>query len=303
MKSTPSILLILAAGIGSRYGGIKQLDTIGPNGESLMEYSIFDAAKAGFGKIVFVIKKDLEALFQEKIIKKYNQLIELEYVFQEPDSLPAPYHPQKDRKKPWGTGHAVLVAKEKINAPFAVINADDFYGPQAFKIMKQALDTLKTASRDFYILTYKLCNTLSENGSVSRGICQEKDGFLNSIIEHTKLVKIPSGEIIDQSGIHGETPLSPDTHVSMNFWGFSPELFPLLEKGFSDFLNDQISNPKAEFFITQPLDQAIQDKAIKISILETNEKWMGVTYQKDKETARSGIENLIQNNIYPQQLV
>lgn len=303
MKSTSPLLLVLAAGIGSRYGGIKQLDTIGPNGESLMEYSIFDAAKAGFKKVVFVIKKDLEDLFLDKIINKYNHLIELDYVFQELDSLPTPYERPVDRKKPWGTGHAILAAQEKITAPFAVINADDFYGSEAFKIMKTALDNMTSESHNFCILTYKLNNTLSDHGSVSRGVCKEKDGFLDSITEHTKLVKTSTGEIIDQSGVHGESPLSPSTHVSMNFWGFSPQLFPLLQDGFFEFLKTDISELSSEFFITHPLDQAIQSGKIKISILETDEKWMGVTYKADKEIAQTGLKNMIKEGVYPANLV
>lgn len=302
MKSTSPIILVLAAGIGSRYGGIKQLDTIGPNGESLMEYSIFDAAKAGFKKVVFVIKKDLEILFQNKIIQKYKGLIEIDYVFQELKAIPQPFKCPEERIKPWGTGHAILAAKEKIDAPFAVINADDFYGPSAFKIMAEALNKMKMNDHNFFILTYKLDNTLSDHGSVSRGVCKEKDHHLESIIEHTQLIKAPSGEIFDRSGHHAATPLSPDTPVSMNFWGFSPKLFPLLEKGFCHFLENRIQEPSSEFFITTPLDLAIKQGEIKISILKTDEKWMGVTYQEDKEIAHEGLKRMVQEGTYPRQL-
>lgn len=292
------MLLILAAGKGSRYGGLKQLDSVGPNGESIMEYSIFDAIRGGFGRIVFVIDSSFEDEFKRRIYSKYNRYIPIEYVYQAVDRLPEGCQSNTNRKKPWGTGHAVLMAKETINQPFAVINADDFYGQKAFKIMAEKLGSMPSDSSDFYLLCYILANTMSENGSVSRGMCQVENGKLAGITELTR-VQTNGNKVIAYNGPE-EVDIDINTLVSMNFWGYSPKLFPILEDQFRHFLQLNQNSETEEFYITQPIDFAIKNKLSQINVLSTDEKWMGITYSDDKQIVEQGILNLIQQDLYPQ---
>jgi len=247
-------LLILAAGMGSRYGGLKQLDGIGPNGETIMDYSIYDAIRAGFGKIVFVIKEEHLDLFASKIVSKFSSQVDIGYAIQHIQALPTGYAAPGSRVKPWGTGHAVFCASGVITRPFAVINADDFYGRAAFSKMAESLADMDPWAGEFFLLGYRLANTLSEHGSVSRGLCQSRRGYLTAIKEMTTVRLTRSGIVCRENG--GKIPLDPDALVSMNFWGFSPLFFKIVEDGFRSFLDQHLDSPDVEYFITQPVDDA-----------------------------------------------
>jgi choline kinase len=276
-------LLILAAGMGSRYGGLKQLDVLGPHGETIMDYSINDAVEAGFGKVVFVIRKSMEADFKEFIFSKYEAKMAIDYQFQELDMLPAGFTLNQDRVKPYGTAHAIFVAKDAVKEPFAVINADDFYGRAAFNAMAQFLGQITDNNTpDFAMIGYKLANTLSENGTVSRGICTaDPRQNLLAIEEMTKIQHYPDG-IKNQNPDGSFTPLAPDTPVSMNFWGFSPLFFNCLEQRFIDFLTSQNTNPTSEFTIPEVINYFLANKTASIKVLSCDSKWFGVTYQADR---------------------
>ncbi|MBQ9435120.1 MAG: NTP transferase domain-containing protein [Bacteroidales bacterium] len=280
MKPT---LLILAAGMGSRYGGLKQLDQLGPHGETIMDYSVNDAMAAGFGKVVFVIRKHMEEDFKRYILSKYEHKIAVDYVFQELDMLPDGVTLNPDRVKPYGTGHAVLVAKDAIKEPFAVINADDFYGRDAFMTMGRFLTKEENmASHHYAMVGYQLNKTLSEFGTVSRGICETNDRHeLTAITEMTKIRRYDDG--IKNVADNGEvTLLGETTPVSMNFWGFMPNIFNLMEKMFVDFMKENNDNPKSEFFIPLVVNYLISSKTATIQVLESDAEWFGVTYQEDR---------------------
>lgn len=294
-------LLIMAAGLGSRYGGIKQLDHIGPGGECIMEYSIFDAINAGFEKLVFVIKKSFEKEFSQKISNKWEKFIEIEHVFQKLDDVPQTFDLPADRYKPWGTGHAVLSARNIIHDPFTVINADDFYGSEAFKVIANQLKQKNIPENEHCLVAYQLNNTLSEFGSVSRGICTVKDDFLTSITEATHIIK--SDTTIYNECNNEKQVLSGDTLVSMNFWGFKPSVFEIMLEEFEGFLSSKGSDLNAEFFIAYPLDKGLQSQTFCVKVLKTNEKWMGVTYLDDKEYIKSGVLQKVQAGNYPIQLI
>ena len=280
MKPT---LLILAAGMGSRYGGLKQLDQLGPHGETIMDYSVNDAMAAGFGKVVFVIRKHMEEDFKRYILSKYEHKIAVDYVFQELDMLPDGVTLNPDRVKPYGTGHAVLVAKDAIKEPFAVINADDFYGRDAFMTMGRFLTKEENmASHHYAMVGYQLNKTLSEFGTVSRGICETNDRHeLTAITEMTKIRRYDDG--IKNVADNGEvTLLGETTPVSMNFWGFMPNIFNLMEKMFVDFMKENNDNPNSEFFIPLVVNYLISSKTATIQVLESDAEWFGVTYQEDR---------------------
>ncbi len=299
MKPT---LLILAAGLGSRYGGLKQLDPVGPSGETIMDYSIYDAKRAGFGKVVFVIRRSFEDDFKKQILSKYEGFIQVDYVFQEMDMLPEGYSVPENRVKPWGTAHAALVAESKINEPFAVINADDFYGKESFKTASDFLVKMyEQNDNTLTILGYKLKNTLSEHGSVARGICKtDNDGYLIDIKEHTK-ISISDGKII--SDIDDKiVELDEDTPVSMNLMGFPAEAFQYFNKYFKEFLKENYSKPKAEFFLPLVISLIIKNKEAKVKVLESNEKWFGVTYKEDKQHVVDNINKIIDEGVYPKSL-
>ncbi len=296
MKTT---LLILAAGMGSRYGGIKQLDPVGPSGETIMDYSIYDALQAGFDKIVFVIRKSFEQQFTELIVKKLDPLAEIQLAFQEIDNLPAGYDFSPKREKPWGTGHAIWTAREQIQEPFAMINADDYYGREAFLTMADFLKHKAPGNPSHFAMCgYKLENTLSEHGTVSRGVCVTKDNLLQSIEEHTRISRKESGVISDTGG-ETEKVLKPDTSVSMNFWGFTPAIFDHLENKLHTFLNDYAQDEKKELYIPFVVDDLIREKKATVKVLPSHAQWFGVTYREDKEMAVKKLKELTGQDFYP----
>ena len=292
MKPT---LFLLAAGMGSRYGGLKQLDGLGPNGETIMDYSIYDAINAGFGKLVFVIRKDFEQDFRDKIISKYEGHIPCELVFQSIDDLPEGFICPADRTKPWGTNHAVMMGADVIKEPFAVINCDDFYGRDSFQVMGKFLSALPENSKNVYSMVgFRVGNTLSESGTVSRGICStDAKGLLTSVVERTKIQRL-DGEV-KYIGDDGEWTATPDTTpVSMNFWGFTPDYFAYSQEFFKTFLSDpkNMENLKSEFFIPLMVDKLINDKTATVEVLDTASKWFGVTYPEDRQEVVDKIQAL-----------
>ena len=299
MKPT---LLILAAGMGSRYGGLKQLDGIGPHGETIMDYSIYDAIKAGFRKVVFVIRKSFEKEFNELIIKKFKNLIDVEVVFQDLDKIPEGYTYSPRREKPWGTNHAVLMAKDVIHEPFGVINADDFYGRESFEILSNFLQSVTDKKNEYCMIGYRVGNTLSENGPVSRGICivNEKNELIN-VVERTHIQE-KGGTIIylDENG--REVTIPPETTVSMNMWGFTPDYFDYSLEYFKKFLEENSQNIKAEFYIPTVVNQLVNEKKVICKVIETPSKWFGITYAEDKPQTILKINELIHKGIYPQKL-
>jgi UTP-glucose-1-phosphate uridylyltransferase len=300
MKPT---LLVLAAGMGSRYGGLKQLDKLGPNGETIIDFSIYDAIRAGFGKIVFVIRKDIEEEFKEVIISRLSDKVEVDYCLQELEYLPKGFKLPADRTKPWGTGHAILMAADKIHEPFGVINADDFYGADAFKVLAEFFATLKTGNENIYSMVgYDVANTLSDFGSVSRGVCLEDDeNNLLSVTERTQIERSHNGIAYkDETG--DLVFLIPQTIVSMNFWGFTPQIFKQLSNRFVGFLENNIQNPKSEFFIPSVVNELIEAKETSVKVLHSNARWFGVTYREDRELAVSKIKHLVEEGIYPENL-
>lgn len=299
MKPT---LLILAAGMGSRYGGLKQLDGIGPHGETIMDYSIYDAIKACFGKVVFVIRKSFEKEFNELIIKKFKNLIDVEVVFQDLDKIPEGYTYSPRREKPWGTNHAVLMAKDVIHEPFGVINADDFYGKESFEILSNFLQSVTDKKDEYCMIGYRVENTLSENGPVSRGICiVNENNELIDVVERTSIQE-KGGAIIylDENG--REVSIPPETIVSMNMWGFTPDYFNYSLEYFKKFLEENSQNIKAEFYIPTVVNQLIHEKKIICKVLNTPSKWFGVTYAEDKPQSILKINELIRKGIYPEKL-
>ena len=297
MKPT---LLILAAGMGSRYGGLKQLDEVGQAGEAIMDYSIHDAIKAGFGKVVFVIRRDFEAAFKEKIAKRWEGEVEMDFAFQGMDTF-VPSHPeQTKREKPWGTGHAVLVAKEVVNEPFVAINADDYYGYSGFKKMADFLTS--TCAPDHYAMVgYVLENTLSDNGTVSRGVCSmDNNHLLQTVTECTGISKDENG--VSYDGENGRAKVDGRSLVSMNLWGFHPAIFDLLQDGFNDFVAANTASARSEFYISSFANQLIDEKTAAFSVLPNNEKWYGVTYKEDKETVQAAFEKMTQSGKYPSPL-
>jgi hypothetical protein len=300
MKPT---LLILAAGIGSRYGSLKQLDRIGPSGETIIDYSIYDAIHAGFGKVIFVIKENIAKEFTEIFVEKLRGKIDVDYVFQEIHKVPEGIVYSKERLKPWGTGHAVLMAAEKIHEPFAVINSDDFYGRGSFQSLAGFYKSWTPQKGNTYCMVgYELEKTLSEHGSVSRGICKV-DGcdFLLDVTERTKIERDAGGiAYIDETG--KSFYLDVRTTVSMNFWGFTPSFFNQLETEFLEFIKINANSPKAEFYIPGVVNNLLQRKEASVRILPCSDQWFGMTYREDRELVVSKIRELVNANIYPADL-
>jgi len=296
MKPT---LLILAAGIGSRYGSMKQTEQFGPSGETITDYSIFDALRAGFGKVVFVISPAMEEEFVNSYIKKFPAGIKIDYVLQSINTIPQGFSISPERKKPWGTAHAVLMAAPKINEPFAVINADDFYGRNSFKIISDYLKSVEDSSLYEYCMAgFNIRNTLSKYGSVSRGVCKvDENGYLAEIIERVKIIDTPGGIVYIEED--NEVLIREGTLVSMNLFGFTPSVFPWLDKYFTGFLTANAMNPKAEFFIPIIVDRMIKDKLARMKVLPTDEQWVGVTYKEDRPHVLEMINNLIYKGLYP----
>ena len=302
MKPT---LLLLAAGMGSRYGGLKQLDGLGPNGETIMDYSIYDAIKAGFGKIVFVIRKDFEQDFREKILSKYEGHIPAELCFQSLDALPQGFSVPQDRVKPWGTNHAVLMAKDVIKEPFCVINCDDFYNRDAFMVIGQFLSSLPQGATNTYAMVgFRVGNTLSENGTVARGICSTNEaGHLTTVVERTEIMRV-DGPVCYKDEQGAWVPVDDNTPVSMNMWGFTPDYFEHSEAYFKEFLADpkNMENLKAEFFIPLTVNKLINEGTSTVKVLDTTSKWFGVTYAADREDTVKRIQKLIDEGVYPAKL-
>lgn len=302
MKPT---LFVLAAGMGSRYGGLKQLDGLGPNGETIMDYSIFDAIRGGFGKIVFVIRKDFEQDFREKIISKYENHIPVELVFQAIDNLPEGFTCPEGRVKPWGTNHAVLMGKDVIKEPFAVINADDFYSRDAFAVIGNWLSNLPEGAENQYCMVgFRVGNTLSENGSVARGICEKNEqGNLTTVVERTEIMRV-DGPICYKDEQGEWVAVEDNTPVSMNMWGFTPDYFKYSEDYFVEFLSDpkNMENLKAEFFIPLMVNKLITENTATVKVLDTTSKWFGVTYAADRQGVVEKIQALIDAGEYPQKL-
>lgn len=300
MKPT---LFVLAAGMGSRYGGLKQLDGLGPHGETIMDYSIYDAIHSGFGKIVFVIRKDFEQDFREKILSKYEGHIPVEVVFQSINDLPEGYACPADRTKPWGTNHAVLMGKDAIREPFAVINADDFYGRNAFEVMAKELSRERDRKGDYCMVGFRVGNTMTENGSVARGVCTTSpEGLLTDVVERTAISYDPEHRIVftDENG-QVQT-LEPTTPVSMNLWGFTPDYFDYSEREFKKFLDRDINTPKAEFFIPLCIDTLIKNGEATVKVLDTDSKWFGVTYSADRPGVVEKFAQLHADGTYPERL-
>ena len=301
MKPT---LVILAAGMGSRYGGLKQVDPVGPSGETIMDYSVFDAARAGFDRVVFVIRREFEDVFRQAIGAKYKDTVAVDYAFQSMDDLPAGYAMPSDRTKPWGTAHAILSARDVVDAPFAAINADDFYGRDAFCTLANFLNTPQSPSARlrFAMVGYRLNQTLSENGSVARGVCKESaDGLLETVTELMQLVRVPGG-VENRENPDAPTLFTGEERVSLNAWGFTPRLFDLLAERFPKWLAANATNPKAEWYIPLAVDGFIKEKCVDVEVLHTEDPWFGVTYREDKPNVVASIQALVDAGVYPKKL-
>ncbi len=298
-------LVVMAAGIGSRFGGgIKQLEPVGPSGEIIMDYSVYDAMQAGFDKVVFIIRKDLEKDFREIIGNRMEKIVETAYAFQELDDLPAGFQRPEGRTKPWGTGQAILCCKDLVQEPFAVINADDYYGKEAFVKVHDYLAGEHPAcgKMDFCMAGFQLGNTLSENGGVTRGICSvNEDGHLTKVTETKNIVKTPEGAAV--KGEDGRlTSVAADCPVSMNMWGFTPEIFEVLENGFAEFLKNLSDPMKGEYLIPTIVDGLIQEQKANVTVLESRDKWFGVTYKEDKPAVVRSFRELIDAGVYREKL-
>ncbi|MBN2639209.1 MAG: NTP transferase domain-containing protein [Bacteroidales bacterium] len=297
MKPT---LVILAAGLGSRYGGVKQMDPIGPSGENIIDYSVYDAIRAGFGRVVFVINAKIEQEFKEVYDERLKGKIVADYVIQDLHDLPKGAIFNPERVKPWGTGHAILAARDIVEEPFAVLNADDFYGRQAFEVMYKHLSALKVQDTQYAMVGFQLKNTLSENGSVSRGICQVNNGLLTDVVERTKIIR-KGNQVFDEA----ETmplELNENSWVSMNFWGFTPRYFEQSQAYFTDFVRENAQNIKAEFYIPYVTNLLINENKATVKVLESRDQWFGVTYREDKEETIQKVREMIVEGSYPENL-
>jgi NDP-sugar pyrophosphorylase family protein len=294
-------LVILAAGMGSRYGGLKQLDTFSPEGDTIIDFSLYDALRAGFGKFVFIIRKSFEQEFKEMFNKKLEGRAEVAYVFQELDSVPEKYV-NPERVKPWGTGHALLMAKDAVQNNFAIINADDFYGAGAFKTMSKALASTREDSYHFNMIAYLLKNTVSEHGYVSRGECEvDKNGNLTDVTERVHIEKV-DGALMCKDDEGKFVPIDENTIVSMNFWGFTPKCFEFGQQLLGQFLEKNTENLKAEFFIPTIVNEILKSDRARVKVLKSDAQWFGVTYWEDKAIAQKAIGQLKAEGVYPKKL-
>lgn len=298
-------LLVLAAGMGSRYGSLKQMDGVGPNNEAIIDYSIYDAIRAGFGKVVFVIRHSFEKEFKEIFTpERFGGKIEVDFVFQELDYLPEGFSVPEGREKPWGTNHAVMMGASAIHEPFAVINADDFYGTDAYRVMGEYLSQLDGAKGEYAMIGYEVNKTLSDNGTVSRGVCTvDENGFLTSMVERTKIERNAEGTIVFHD-LGDDVALEENCPVSMNFFGFTPDYFAHSEAEFKTFLasDDVKTNLKAEFFIPLMVNKLVAANEARLKVLSTTSQWFGVTYKEDKPMLVAKIEKLIEEGVYPRNL-
>lgn len=301
MKPT---LFILAAGMGSRYGGLKQLDGLGPNGETIMDYSVFDAVRAGFGKIVFVIRHDFEQEFRDRIISKYEGVVPTEVVFQDITTIPGQFKDKvnPERTKPWGTNHAVMMGKDVINEPFAVINADDYYGPESFRLLADFLSSVEGQKGKYCMIGFRIENTLSENGGVSRGLCEvNAEGYLTGVKECHGIEMKPDGRLI-QVEDGKELPFPAGASVSMNMWGFTPDYFDYSEKAFINFLDQNAGELKSEFYIPTVVNDLINAGEATLKVEQTPSKWFGVTFAADRDATVAQFKKLHEEGIYPSKL-
>lgn len=298
MKPT---LFVLAAGMGSRYGGLKQLDGLGPSGETIMDYSIFDAIRAGFGKIVFVIRRDFEEDFRRIVLSKYENHIPVELVFQDLDNLPEGFVCPEGRTKPWGTNHAVLMAKDVIKEPFAVINADDFYGRDSFEVLAKELMKMDGKKNEYCMVGFRIGNTISESGTVARGVCEvNEEGYLTTVVERTEVMRV-DGKVSYKD--NGEwVAVSDNTPVSMNLWGFTPDYFGYSEEFFKEFLKANEGNLKSEYFIPLMVNKLINEHTAKVKVLDSTSKWFGVTYAADRQGVVDRFQALVDAGEYPVKL-
>lgn len=299
MKPT---LFVLAAGMGSRYGGLKQLDGLGPSGETIMDYSIYDAIKAGFGKVVFVIRPSFENDFRAVVVDKFKDLIDTDIVFQEITNVPEGSTYTSEREKPWGTNHAVLMGKDAIKEPFAVINADDFYGQESFAILADFLRSVEGKKNEYCMVGYRVGNTLSESGAVSRGVCVvDENGLLQNVVERTHIEE-KGGIIIYVDENSEEVSIQPTTPVSMNMWGFTPDYFEYSLEYFKTFLAENGQKLKSEFYIPLAVNNLIVEKKATCKVLDTPSKWFGVTYAEDRSQVVLKINELVRKGVYPENL-
>jgi len=298
----PQTLVVLAAGMGSRYGGLKQIDPMGPSGETILDYSVFDALRAGFSKVVFIIRPDFEADFRNNVSSKFEHLVDVEYAFQTLDKLPSGWSVPAGREKPWGTTHAILCASDVVKENFAVINADDFYGQESYAVLNEELSGIDSFANTFSMVGFTLRNTLSDHGSVARGVCTtSENGLLTHIDEMTNLSREGSGALYkreDGSVLN----LTGDEPVSMNMWGFTPRLFDHLDRVFQEFLRESGTELKSECFIPLTVGQLITEKHVTCKVLRSNSTWFGVTYKEDKEIVQGSIAALVEKGKYPQSL-
>lgn len=299
MKPT---LLVLAAGMGSRYGGLKQIDPMGPSGETILDYSVFDALRAGFGRVVFIIRPDFERDFRERVASRFASKVEVDFAFQTLDRLPAGFSPPAGREKPWGTTHAILCAREQVRTPFAVINADDFYGRGSYAVLGADLAAMDARTTDYSMVGFTLKNTLSDHGTVARGVCRTgQDGRLTDIRELTKIVRKEGGA--EHRGDDGEVvTLTGEEPVSMNMWGFAPSVFPLLEEDFSAFLATRGGELRSESYIPITVGSLIRSSKATCRVLRTESAWFGVTYREDKPKVQASILSLVSGGDYPRNL-
>ena len=296
MKPT---LFILAAGMGSRYGGLKQLDGVGPSGETIMDYSVFDAIRAGFGKIVFVIRHDFEEDFRQKVLSKYENYIKVELCFQDLNALPEGFTCPEGRTKPWGTNHAVLMGKELINEPFAVINADDFYGRDGFAVLGKTLTEMTGKQNDYCMVGYRVGNTLSESGTVNRGVCAtDAENYLTTVVERTG-IGCEGDKIVFEDENGNKQELDANAPVSMNMWGFTPDYFQHSEDYFINFLKEFGQEMKSEFYIPTMVNYLINNGTAKVKVLDTTSKWFGVTYAEDRPDVVAKLQSLVDAGEYP----
>ena len=287
-------LLVMAAGMGSRYGGLKQLDNVGPSGETIIDYSVYDAMRTGFRKVVFIIREDIEKEFKSKITDKYSGSIQVDFAFQDVNDLPKNFTPPIGREKPWGTGHAISSARGLINSPFIVINGDDFYGLDTYKVI---YDYYKNGGNDFSMVAFQLGKTLSEFGTVKRGLCTVKNKQLQTVVETGDLEKSLTGIKSDRDiELNGSEP------VSMNVWGFTPKIFTYLNSMFIDFLASNVEEPTSEFLIPTVVNSLISSNEEKVRVLNTESSWFGVTYKKDKDYVRKRLKRLVDDKVYPKKL-
>ncbi len=295
-------LLVLAAGMGSRYGSLKQMDGVGPNGEAIIDYSVYDAIRAGFGKVVFVIRHSFAEDFKEVFnAERFGHRIEVEYVYQELDYLPEGFTLPAERVKPWGTNHAVMMAADVIKEPFAAINADDFYGRNSYEVIAGFLSQLEGSEGRYCMVGYEVSKTLSENGTVSRGVCTvDAEGNLTSMVERTQIERVDGTILFHDGG--ADEPLAENTPVSMNFFGFTPDYFRHSESFFKEFLSENIDNLKSEFYIPRMVNKVINDGTATMKVLSTRADWFGVTYKEDKPQLVAKIEELIEAGVYPRNL-